>query len=368
MSSTTNVQNLLSNVFRPTFTYDTTYSNYTSKLELVNIDTVSANAVTVYAVNVGDASGNVYVGILAGNANSNLALKLSVSNTFVGTSAGAGASNVSNSVFLGHSAGTGTVSSSNSISIGSFSVAGGNSNIYIGAGTGIATGSNNIFLGTGVRPASTANTLMIGNGVSNMAIIGALNGTSNRIGINYSPTTFSATSSFNALDINGFTRIGGPGSNGSLGINVGPGNYTLDVNGSMQVSDGSGRLIMSNDGNSNSVTTLSNVVANKTATLQVTGGFFSLTGSINVGNGATSNIGVLKKGIVIVSAHDPTSASNYASRMFTVTVSGASYAAASMANTTSNATVTNSGSNITLSNSTASPITFTYSITYFPSP
>jgi len=288
MSSTTNVQNLLSNVFRPTFTYDTTYSNYTSKLELTNIDTVSANAVTVYAVNVGDASGNVYVGILAGNAYSNLVAKRSVSNTFVGTSAGAGASNVSNSVFLGHSAGTGTVSSLNSISIGSFSVAGGNSNIYIGAGTGIATGSNNIFLGTGLNPASTANTLMIGNGGSNMAIVGVLSGTSNRIGINYSsPTAFPSTSSNNALDVNGLTRIGGSTGNGQLGVNIQPTTNTFDVNGTARIQDGSGTSYLFNGGTlsmSNATGTTASI-SNGNLVMSNT----SATGSISNGNLLMSN-------------------------------------------------------------------------------
>ena len=394
MSSTTNVQNLLSNVFRPTFTYDTTYSNYTSKLELINIDTVSANAVTVYAVNVGDASGNVYVGTLAGNANSNLASKLSISNTFVGTSAGAGASNVSNSVFLGYGAGAGTVSSSNSISIGSFSVAGGNSNIYIGAGTGITTGSNNIFLGTGLNPATTSNTLLIGNGASNMAIVGALSGTSNRIGINYSSlTAFPSTSSNNALDVNGLTRIGGPTGNGQLGVNIQPGTYTLDVNGSMRVQDGVGNLTLSNgnlalgNGNltlSNGNLTLSNggiVSANKIAS---SSGFSSVNGQISIGTNGTSNIGVWKPGIVIVTATVPYVGN--AGGLLTVggiymvhyTSLSTSYFVYLMSvyppvrvpgGTTDpfQASIGASGSNITLYNGDITSTQFTYSITYLPS-
>jgi len=366
MSSTSNVQNLLTNVFRPTFVYNTTTSNYQTKLELVNIDTVSANAVTTYVANVGDSAGNVYVGIGAGNSHSTLVTSSNTTDTFLGTGAGGVSSNVKNSVFLGYRAGYGVSNSSNSISIGANTLNGGNSNIYIGCATGIATGSNNIFLGPGVSNGGTSvsNTLLIGSG-SNTAIVGDL--VNNRIGINTSVLT--DPSNYITLDVNGFTRIGGSTNNGNLGINTLPGTYTLDVNGNMRVSDGWASLVMTHDVNSNATLGFSNVrSANCNATIQATGGFFSLTGTITVSAAGTSNIGVLKKGIMIASAHDTASFVNYASRMLTVTTQGGTYAAASMANTTSNATISFSTSNLTLSNGTGVPLTFTYSITYFPSP
>jgi len=276
MSSTSNVQNLLTNVFRPTFVYNTTTSNYQTKLELVNIDTVSANAVTTYAANVGDAAGNVYVGIGAGNAHSTLVTSSNTTDTFLGTGAGGVSSNVKNSVFLGYRAGYGVSNSSNSISIGANTLNGGNSNIYIGCAAGIATGSNNIFLGPGVSNGGTSvsNRLLIGSG-SNTAIVGDL--ANNRIGINTS--TLTDPSNYITLDVNGFTRIGTT-NNGNLGINIVPGAYTLDVNGNMRVSDGWGSLVMTHDSNSNATLGFSNVrSANCNATIQATGGFFSAQGT-----------------------------------------------------------------------------------------
>ena len=277
MSSTANVQNLLTNVFRPTFVYNTTTSNYQTKLELVNIDTLSANAITAYAANVGDAAGNLYVGVGAGNAYSMLASSSNTTNTFVGTGAGGLTSNVKNSVFLGYRAGNGVVSSSNSISIGANTLNGGNSNIYIGCATGIATGSNNIFIGPGVSNGGTSvsNTLLVGSG-SNTLFRGDL--VNNRVGIN--TTALTNPSNYITLDVNGYTRIGGSTNNGNLGINTLPGTYTLDVNGDMRVSDGWASLVMTHDSNSNATLGFSNVrLANCNATIQGTSGFFSSQGT-----------------------------------------------------------------------------------------
>jgi hypothetical protein len=242
MSSTSNVQNLLTNVFRPTFVYDTTNGVYQTKLELTNIDAVSANTVYGFTAAFGDASGNVYVGIGSGNPYSSLAASSNSSNTFVGTNAGASTSNVKNGVFLGYRSGFGTSNSSNSISIGANTLNGGNSNIYIGCATGIASGSNNIFLGPGISNGGTAvsNRLMIGSG-SNTAIVGDLS--SNRVGINLS--TLPITTPNLTLDVNGFTRIG-TNANGGLGINMLPGNYALDVTGAQRIQDGVGTLIFNN--------------------------------------------------------------------------------------------------------------------------
>ena len=283
MSSTSNVQNLLTNVFRPTFVYNTTTSNYQSKLELVNIDTLSANAITAYAANVGDSAGNVYVGVGAGNTYSLLTSSSNTTNTFVGTGAGGLTSNVKNSVFLGYRAGNGVANSSNSISIGANTLNGGNSNIYIGCATGIATGSNNIFIGPGISNGGTSvsNTLLIGSG-SNTLFRGDL--TSNRVGIN--TTALTSPSTYITLDVNGYTRIGGSTNNGNLGINTLPGTYTLDVNGDMRVSDGWASLVMTHDSNSNASLAFTNVrSANCNATIQGTGGFFSSQGT------ATPSIG-----------------------------------------------------------------------------
>jgi len=368
MSSTSNVQNLLTNVFRPTFVFNTATSNYQTKLELVNIDTVSANAVTTYAANVGDASGNVYVGVGAGNAHATLVTSGNTTDTFLGTGAGGVSSNVKNSVFLGYRAGYGVSNSSNSISIGANTLNGGNSNIYIGCATGIATGSNNIFLGPGVSNGGTSvsNTLLIGSG-SNTAIVGDL--AHSRIGI--STSVLPDPSTYIVLDVNGFTRIGGAGNIGKLGINVVPSAYTFEVNGNLRASDGYGDLIVTHDSNSNATMTFSNIrSANCNATIQATGGFFSLTGSILIAGTATSNIGLLKRGVTMIYASsDNGTSAIFSARTFSVAISNSgAYAAGTMSSVNSGAIISNSSSNITLSNGAATPLTYTYSITYFPSP
>lgn len=368
MSSTSNVQNLLTNVFRPIFVYDTTNGVYQSKLELTNIDAVSANIVNTFAAAVGDANGNVYVGIGAGNVHSILATTANSNDTFIGTGAGGSTSNVKNGVFIGYRAGFGAILASNSISIGANTLNGGNSNIYIGCGTGIASGSNNIFLGPGVTNGGTSvsNRLLIGSG-ANTSIIGDL--ASNRIGINL--TSLPATTPDLKLDVNGFTRIG-TNATGGLGINTMPGYYALDVNGNLRVSDGYGIFTMSNSG-TNCVASISNTAgyaATSIATLQVTGGFFSFNGTTgSISTGATSNIGILKKGSIMINVQSTTSTGIYAIIMCTAFIVSSTF---SVAYTTSNVSgginVYESGSDIVLYNNTGSAGAYTYSITYFPLP
>jgi hypothetical protein len=202
-------------------------------------------------------------------------------------------------VFLGYRAGNTALTSSNSISIGANTLAGGNSNIYIGCGTGIASGSNNIFLGPGISNGGTSvsNTLLIGSG-SNTSIIADLVG--NRVGINL--TSLPSTTPSISLDVGGYARI----SNG-LGIGKVPGYFSLDVNGSMQVSDGYGTLTFTNDGLGNSVTTISNAApyAASNATLQVTGGYFSERGTFTASGSATT-IAPFKTGMFMVSVQSST--------------------------------------------------------------
>ena len=370
MSSTTGVQNLLTNVFRPTFIWDTTNNVYRSKLELANVDTVSANTVTAYAANIGDSSSNVYVGVGAGNDHSLLASTGNTTDTFVGTGAGGSTSNVKNAVFIGYRAGVGAIASSNSVSIGASSLNGGNSNIYIGANAGIASGSNNIFLGPGVSNGGTAtsNKLLIGSG-SNIAIVGDLSNSRVGIGLSSLPTTSPAVT----LDVNGYARIG-TNANGGLGINKMPGYYALDVNGDMQVSDGYGVFTFTHDASNNTIASISNTASyvNSNATLQVTGGFFSLsgtTGSVPSGTGVT--IGAWKNGIVIVAARNTTNSAFYASQMSFVNVRSPdnTYFVTPISSIDSTTvTISASGSNINLVNSTGQALVFTYAITYLPMP
>ena len=347
MSSTSNVQNLLTNVFRPTFVFDTTNGVYQTKLELTNVDSVSANIVYGFTAAFGDASGNLYVGISAGNAYSILESSLNTCNTFIGVFAGANSSSVKNGVFLGYRAGYSCQASSNSISIGANTINGGNSNIYIGCATGIASGSNNIFLGPGISNGGTAvsNRLMIGSG-SNTAIVGDLS--SNRVGINLS--TLPMTTPNLTLDVNGFTRIG-TNANGGLGINMLPGNYALDVTGAQRIQDGVGTLTFSNGIQTS------------------TGGFSCINGTTGpIAAGFTLNIGLWKKGLVMIYAQDTSNGFSFTSQFSMVRFSSNFYTIDVMSSINSNATIFQNNNNIVLSNTGFSTRSYTYSITYFPSP
>jgi hypothetical protein len=282
-------------------------------------------------------------------------------------------------VIIGSSAGS-AGSGTGSISIGANTLNGGSSNIYIGYQTGISAGNNNIFIGPGIAssvtvPSNASNTLVIGNG-GTPTIIGDL--AQHRIGINMS--SLLDTNLQLSLDVNGYTRI----NNGYLGINKVPGDYTLDVNGSMQVSDGFGILRFTHDlaGSSTpgvSRTTITGIVnpgadpaAVGKATLQVSDGFFSTSGttsSIPSGTGAT--IGVWKKGITMVTVQDATTSTNYASRIVSVLLTGTTYTLVSLVSSNSGTTTINqtgSTSEMVLSNASGGPLIYTYSITYFPTP
>jgi hypothetical protein len=383
--STANVQNLLSNVFHPTFVYDIGNQVYRTKLELLNIDTVSANTVSTFFASVGDSRSNVYVGLGAGNPYSNMVSSSNYYTTFLGAGAGFGSSNVSNSVFLGYNAGQGSVNSTNTIAIGSNADGDGSNNIYIGAGAGMAgaSGTSNIFIGHG-------NTL---TGVSKQFLLGPLVGqppssltnslgsnyllggdfASNRLGINLSNPTYN-------LDVNGYARIG-TNSVGGLGVNTNPLDYTFNVNGDMQVSDGYGRLRLTHDSNGSTTPGYSRMTlvgitnsggspaAVGIATLQVSDGYFSASGTTgSMGSGATSNIGVWKKGIVMVSVQDTATSANYVGQMSMVRLTGSTYTVVDISSNVANATITASTSNIVLTNNGGASRTYNYSITYFAMP
>ena len=206
---------------------------------------------------------------------------------------------------------------------------------------------------------------MIGSG-ANTAIVGDLSG--NRVGINLSnlPTTSLPL----AFDVNGYTRIG-TNQNGGLGINKMPGYYALDVNGDMQVSDGYGVFTFTHDSSNNTVASISNTpsYSNSNASLQVTGGFFSRSGTTApIPNGSGVTIGQWKKGITIVSAQDVASSTNYVSQIALVLVTGSTYTVVSMVYSNANANIVSSLSNIQLTSSASGSVIYKYSITYLPSP
>ena len=383
--STANVQNLLSNVFRPTFVYDIGNQVYRTKLELLNIDTVSANMVSTFFASVGDVRSNVYVGIGAGNPYSNMVSSSNYYTTFLGAGAGFGSSNVSNSVFLGYNAGQGSVNSTNTIAIGSNADGDGSNNIYIGAGAGMAgaAGTSNIFIGHGNTLTGVTKQFLLGpligqpsNSLTNSLGSNYLLGgdfASNRLGINLSNPTYN-------LDVNGYARIG-TNSVGGLGVNTNPLDFTFNVNGDMQVTDGYGRLRLTHDSNGSGTAGYSRMtlvgISNSggspaavgIATLQVSDGYFSASGTTgSMSSGGTSNIGVWKKGVVIVSVQDTATSANFVGQTHMVCLTGTTYTFNTMASNVANATITASTSNIVLTNNGGASRTYSYSITYFAMP
>lgn len=342
MSSTTGIQNLLVNVFRPVYTYDATATLYTPKLELSNIDTYSGNSVSVFTAAVGDSRNNVYVGSNAGNPYTTP--KACTNVTAVGYGAGSNISNVSNSTYVGYYAGAGAASASNVVAIGANSVGDGVSNVYVGTNTG-STGSSNIYIGTATIGMGSGN-ILIGNGLN-----ASTSNNTFRLGSNYlygkldtqwlGLGTPAPTDPVNGkLDVSGNVYV-----KGQVGINLVP-VRTLDVNGNFRASDAFGTL----DFNLG-VTSSSN-------------GFASTRGTTTVSGGVTT-IGTLKRGTVLVSAVNTTTTSKHAARhLLAYTDTAATDLASNVSG--GSVSITLSTSNIEITD--AANGTYAWSITYFPLP
>lgn len=360
MSSTTGVQNLLVNVFRPAYVYDTTATLYTVKLDLSNVNTFYGNNAVVLWANVGDAGSNVYVGVNAGN-DPTVTLKNCSNNTAVGYGAGSNISNVQNSTYIGFAAGAGAASTSNTIAIGASAYGNGNSNIYIGNGTGAngSTGSNNIFLGHAIAPGNVSYQLRVGYN-SNIILAGDLS--QNWVGVG-GPTSRSDT--FVKFDVSGDVRV-----QGNLGINITPGTRTLDVNGNFRAQDASGNAVDF----SNAALTVSNTTGSFTFSgeqTQTTGGFYSVKGTeSNVGAGNTISVATLRKGVVLVSAQDTASSTtHYQTKMvYCSDATDGTYTTAMTSNVQAGEVYVvfqAGGSNIQISNATTVR-DINWSVTYFP--
>jgi hypothetical protein len=364
MSSTTNVQNLLVNVFRPVYVYDSIANLFQVKLDMSNVNTVFANIFSGLRADIGDAAGNVYVGVGSGNP-----IDVSndcANNTVLGLFAGAGMSNVTNSIYLGYTAGQGSENADGTTAIGINTIGDGISNIYIGNSTGGA-GDSNLFLGHDLSAnASLSNTMYLGFG--NPLITGKFD--TQRVGILTTTPTY-------PIELANYTYI----SNG-LGINADPVLHTLNVNGDVFVEDGFGSFTFDqNQTTSNSILTATSYTPGKIleatfgsvtndasmnvyGTVNATNGYSSATGVTgSLANGATSNIGVWKKGSTIVSVVGAT-AGAWSSSMW---VYDGTTATTVSSNQTA-ITITTSTSNIVLSNTSAGTTTFRYNITYLPTP
>jgi len=364
MSSATGFQNLLVNVFRPVYTYAIpvggTTAVFTPKVEISNVDTMSANSISVFTAAIGDSNSNVYVGSNAGNLFD--LTKLCRNVTAVGYAAGSNISNVSNSVYLGFNAGASATSASNVIAIGANATGNGASNIYIGTGTG-AAGSNNILIGHGIAPGTTNYTLRIGTllygdistgklgvGLSptyNLDVSGSSK-ISTRLGVGMNPVTSPTP---HGLDVSGYTYI-----YGGLGINADPADYTLNLNGNFVAQEGGDTFSFS---------------SNADGIVEATAGYSSLRGTIILaGIGSTNNIAPLKKGVILVSAQDTgNSTTHFDSVMvYCSDATNGTYTNVMTSNVQSgNVSIVfqAAGSNIQISNATASR-NISWTVTYYP--
>jgi len=375
MSSTLNVQAYLTSVFRPVYTYTTATSNFTTQLDLSNVNTVTANLVECLRADVSDSNSNVFVGTLSGvnflnlqGCASNTALGYgaggqmsNVSNVVaVGFNSAAGVTSTSNSTFVGKNVGPGSIglsaclwldptggagagnTSSNTIAIGASTGIVGSSNIWIGTNAGNAnTGIGNITIGHSIPvTAPTSYLLQVGVG-SNVVIAGDLS--QNAIAIGKADATMQYIDGDGrvpglVLDVSGYARI----ANG-LAIGMDPLQSTLDVNGTFRANDGYGRLTLDHDSAGNSRAVASGF-------MQMIGGSHSREGSSGVSGTA---IGTLCKGITMVGTSTD-------AKIFWWSGSGI----ASIISTGGGSSISVSGSNILYTGASNAP----YNISYFPLP
>ena len=337
--NTTGIQNYLSNVFHPVYTYDTTSSNFVAKLEVSNIDNYSGNTISVFTAAVGDSNSNVYVGSNAGNAYNITRNVFNV--TALGYGAASNISNDSNSIYIGWYAGSSGSNSANVISIGANSGGNGSRNIFIGTDTG-SVGTSNILIGHFIDLSSSSNQIRIG--YSNQVPIAA-DISKNWVGLG---GVLTPSYAFNSLDVSGNSKFAG-----NLGINVNPGTRTLDVNGNFRAADTSTNILDFSNGITRSFK-----------------GFNSDSSTIVIPYSGSSVIGTLRRGIIALTAFDTSGIYN-ARMIYVAELTGPTIAVLSSSVAGASPPVFEyNTSNIIVSNTVVASgnVTYAWSITYFPSP
>lgn len=351
MSSTTGVQNLLVNTFRPVYTYDAVATLYTVKLDLSNVNTYYGNNANVLWAQIGDSACNVYVGKEAGN-DPTVTTKACSNVTAVGYGAASNISNVTNSVFAGTYAGNSAQSMSNMVGVG-YQAGTGTGSVRVGART-TGNGVSNIVLGTDSSTNTYSNSILIGprltadkswrfrlgGSTALPYLIGDMS--TGWLGIGRtSPIT-----PYTGLDVSGDQYV-----TGNLGVNIAPGTRTLDVNGNFRVQDSSSNLLDFSNGVTKCI-----------------GGYASIRDTSSVLAGPSSlEIGRVRRGIIHVSAID-TQYGGEANRAAYI------YFAWTNSNVTSLAAASNGLTDISVITSniyimhTGSDTSYNYSITYFPLP
>jgi hypothetical protein len=324
MSSITNVQNLITNVFRPVYVYNSS-GGFQPKMEMSNIDTYIGNETQVKRVQVIDPSTNsVYVGFNAGNSFSNPNLCSNV--VALGVSAAQSAYRVSNSVYIGTNAGILASNVTNNIAIGISALAGTSSNAYsniVIGNTSVNTPyiwNNNILIGHNITNQFTSNTSNVLQ-ISNL-IYG--NFANKWMGVG-TPTQSIAEVN---LDVSGGVAIAG-----KLGIQMTPAN-SLNVNGQTQS----------------------------------TGGFYSLTGSTPViPTGGSNMITTLQQGLLIATAMSTTMSNFSVQNIFVRDATGVlAPVVISQSNQGLSFYIPGGSSNVYISNSSGSNVSVNWSITVFP--
>jgi len=307
---------------------------FTPRLDVCNIDVLTANTVTAFTAAIGDENENVYVGSNAGNDYSNLRGCSNV--TALGYAAASNISNTKNSVYIGYNSGANALDSSVNVAIGPNTKGNGISNIYIGSNTGsLGTGSNNILIGHNLTGSNLSNTLLIGPtptiygnlstrkvGIGrdpsyNMDISGDSRITY-RLGVGMEPgkaTDFNnnpLTNVPHSLDVSGYSFI-----RGALGINSDPADYTFNLVGNLKFDDGAGRIIMQKDPCGNSVFNFESYAAGKRAIFSINGDICASSvvapGSTFTGNVTASNI---------IAVNDLSGGASHVTNIFGTTVFG----------------------------------------------
>jgi len=337
--NTTGIQNYLSNVFRPIYTYDTTTTNFIPKLTMSNIYNYTGNTISVFTAAVGDSNSNVYVGSNAGNPYDITRNVFNV--TALGYGAASNISNDSNSIYIGWYAGSGGSNSTNVISIGTNSGGNGSENIFIGTDTG-SVGTSNVLIGHFMDLSSSSNQVRIG--YRNQIPIAA-DLSKNWVGLG---GVLTPSYAFNSLDVSGNSKFVG-----NMGINRDPGNRTLDVNGNFRATDASANVLDFTNGLTRS-----------------SGGFYSDSSSITMSNTSSLVVGRLRRGVVMLSVLDLTDLTSFMSR--TVYVKNPATPVTTIMTDVSSGlspTLIFTTSNIVLCNTASGAGTrdYSWSITYFPS-
>ena len=215
MSSTSNVQNLLVNLLRPTYRYDPATGAFTPSLSMSNVTELIAGRIQTGSLTVTDSAINTFLG-----SNSGINVSNAARNVGIGYNAMAGAVNASSNVAVGFNSLEGVSNSSCNVALGAGTDIsdGATRSVLIGPNVTLGGGSNNILIGANLSRGLVNNQLQIGT-----LLYGDLS--SGFIGVNTSAPRA-------AFDISGVTLF-----NNKVGFQVPNPQFSLDVAGTVYASE-----------------------------------------------------------------------------------------------------------------------------------